>query len=121
MTRTPAPKLWPLERGHLDRFGIHHEVQLRAWQTEDAVDVVWGTHDPAVAAEVHSAMLVTDFGFKQGDEDFEMSSISPAEWAESAARRWVAPELFDHEGAWPDGRHSDEPHEGWVPIMVVAR
>jgi hypothetical protein len=99
-------------------FGLD-QPEIQAWETEDAIDVVWGTHDPALAERAWTKYLNDDCGLHPSDAYYQEARIAVEEWA-TARRSWARPDGPETE-VWTDDMHSNEPVDGWVPYLVVAR
>ncbi|WDF32230.1 hypothetical protein PTW37_10120 [Arthrobacter agilis] len=89
-------------------------AHLVAWETEDAIAVVWGTHDPHLADEVYREYYESN-GFEPGEYPLL------AQWRDEAKKKWGRPELRYMEETWPYGAHGDEQVTGWVPYLVLVQ
>lgn len=86
--------------------------QVQAWDNEYGDVVVWGTHDP-VEAEAAFARYCEEVGAEYDEDTKPDFQYHQAHWAHPAA--------IDIEGEpWPRSFVSDEPREGWVPVMFVG-
>ncbi|WP_104164712.1 hypothetical protein [Arthrobacter sp. SX1312] len=97
-----------------DALDKAERAHLEAWETEDAVAVVWGTHDAALADDVYR-------------EFYEQNAYDPgqhpvlAQWRDNAVKKWARPELRFMEESWPEEAFGNEPVGGWVPYLVLAQ
>jgi hypothetical protein len=84
-----------------------------AWITEEGDAVVWGTHDPAIAATVYAKHLV-DVGIV--DDELQQMTVTEARWRD-AGRFWGSPKLLEPDDTeWI--RPSTEPVDDWTPYLI---
>lgn len=95
---------------------------VRAWQGEDGVWVVWGTHNASEAEEACYRHLVDDA--KLIDDDDEMWDLMPSYSTlrdDKATRTlWADRDLVNLDGTWPDWKYSKRWRPLRVRVMVVA-
>lgn len=80
---------------------------IRAWDNGDyEVSVVWGTHDPGLAAAAYRKAFPSGEAFEEEAPDFA-----------DARRRWGRPGLPGH-SSWPEDASCDNAVPGWIPYLV---
>jgi hypothetical protein len=76
------------------------EVEMPyAWDTEDAVVVIYGTHEAEQARELYGAHLMQCEFTPEGDERDEQSE--ELSFYEGMARNWIEPRTTKSPGRWP--------------------
>lgn len=99
-------------------------MPMTAWETEDGNVVVWGTHDPEVAAliiekAIQAGTVIMD---PFGDEDDDQYKEEFWEWIGAGPQtlRWAHQSLIDEED-WPRWLILNEHKEHTKPFMVFVR
>lgn len=90
--------------------------KVEAWETENAVIVVWGTHDPGIAADTANAWYRANIGDPLEDETL----MTPEDFSAETLRFWGRPDAPEHE-VWTPDMHSAKPVEGFVPYLAADR
>lgn len=90
--------------------------KIRVWETEDAVLVIWGTHDPnasyGAAVDWYEANSEVPDGLAA--EIFNAAVTGSGEY-------WGDPALLDNdETEWPVDKISSNPVKGWTPYVAVS-
>lgn len=83
----------------------------QAWDNEYGDVVVWGTHDP-VEAEAAFARYCEEVGAEYDEDSRPEFQHFSTHWAHPAC-------LGIEDEPWPRSFVSDEPVEGWAPVMFV--
>ena len=91
-------------------------TEIQAWETEDAVIVVWGTHEPKTASYVANQWYRENIGEPLEDGTF----MTPEDFEGSCAKYWGHPDAPEHE-VWGDALWSREPVVGFIPYLAVDR
>lgn len=85
-------------------------ADIQVWETEDALLVIWGTHDANVAYGVS-----VDW--------YEANSEVPDDMAVQlldVRAYWANPAVLDiDESPWPEHMLSRTPVDGWTPYMLA--
>lgn len=85
---------------------------IQAWESEDGDVMVWGTHDQA-AAEAAFDRYCEEVGADYDEDSRPEFQYFSGYWAHPAS-------LDIEDEPWPHSFVSNEPREGWVPVMLVA-
>jgi len=89
---------------------------ITAWETEDAVLVVFGTHF------IHKAIAAARKFYDEtiGERPDDLSEELHASLT-NGGKQWAHPAVLEiEEERWPDSMKSVTPVEGWVPFLVVT-
>lgn len=90
--------------------------KIEVWETEDAMLVVWGTHDPHRA---YGAAL--DWYTENSEVPHGLASMILDVTVTGFGENWANPGVRDlEEAAWPSKMWSRTPVEGWTPYLVVC-
>ena len=103
-----------MRQGHAAAL-CHTGPVIEAWETESPALVVWGTHDPSLAAATAGKFYRTTVTPEDFPKDLHwlLGNRTTALWAHP-----VVTDVEDVE--WPAGMLSGTAKPGWVPYLVLS-